>query len=459
MPEYSGANKIGFLLGGGAKQMKQQAFEEGRLNTARTEDALATARIKQLEATAKAEQERQFQSIGDEIARAGGTDAALRVAIMKAGRGNADQLQNAMLGFQEQDFRTTLGDPESDPETAFAAGQGVQGKVLSPYDMVGANDYTDLRSGATDLLQTPTGAAGTKKNEAQAALYDERRTNPQRFLAPTGGAGGVKPPSGFMLNPDFDEAAPEGETNTRLRAITGGPQDPNTPGKLGVRERQVVARVTNAAFNTANDLENLMSIPSSASTGFLGTGVGAAPGVSVLDATAGQLKYALAPDEVRDYQRILAGLSRQMLALEAMGMAGTEAMAESYDALMFRKYDTIEDKMMALALMRQTTENGLRTLITINPLSATSKRELASTMQRMAAAVPFTVEDVLALRYGKRETLGQAVGTAGLPAASPEATPVAAPAPGTRRMGKNGIEYEFGGGDPADRDNWYPVAK
>jgi hypothetical protein len=312
------------------------------------------------------------------------------------------------------------------------------------------------------------GESTIQRNVASARLSDERRTNPSAFRSTTAtGPGGVRAPSGFVDNPNFDPNLPEdSKTNPRWMAGTGGPQDPNTPGKLGVRERQVVGRITNAGFQTASDLENLMSIPAQASTGFLGTGMGAAPSVSVLDATAGQLKYALAPEEVRDYQRILSGLSRQMMALETMGMAGTQQMADSYDSLMFRNYDTIEDKMMSLALMRQTTENGLRTVITINPLSDDSKKELQGVMARMATAVPFTVEDVLALRYGKRESLGSAIQGSGItPAAAPAAAApeLALPQDGDRELDEEtGIEYEYGGGpdgDRADPANWYPVVQ
>lgn len=396
MADFSGAESIGFLLGGGAKHLRESAFEEGRLRTARTEDALANARKKQLEATALAAQEKEFESIGDAIAATGDPNAALITAMMRAGRGNAQQLAGGLLGGQEFGQRQTLADPATPIGEQFAAGQGVQGKVLPQLEAVGAGDAVNLLDEEQALAPTPLGLTMQRENLASAALSDERRINPQRFLQ-GGGEGGDKAPSGFKLNPNFDPSLPEEGANTELLARTGGPQDPNTKGRLGTRERQVVGRVLTAGANTASDLANIVSLPSGASTGFLGSGIAALPAVGILDATAGHLKQKVSSTEQRRYQALLGGLTTQLSTLEKQGMQGSQALAEQYETLVLRPSDTIADKMWKLALIKQTTVNGLESLLAINPLSKDSQAHVRAIIQRVGKAVPYDPDDVIAL--------------------------------------------------------------
>lgn len=409
-----GFKSLGFLMGGGDNALAANAYEEGRLHTARTEQALASARKSQLEATTLQAQEDEISRMEDAAAESGDELGLMVASAVRAGGGNAQQIMQARLGGQEYGNRAKLADPNTPAAEQFAAGQGIQGKMLSPFEMVGTGDYTNLRTPGDDLQHTPLGETMAAENiaseRASNALADRRideRLHPERYM--TGGAsGGVKPPSGYMLNSEFDDAQPEGPNNKRLVPISGGPADPNTQRPLGVRERQVIARVVNAGLNTAADLSNIMRLPTGVSTGILGTGLAATPGTSVLEATAGMLKYALTDDETRDYQRILAGLTNQMQTMESMGMAGTESTREAYASLSLRPLDTVEDKLMSLALIRQTAENGLQSVMAVNPLPDVTRDEVLKMLKTLAEAVPFTPGDIIDLKMGGRgaETLG-----------------------------------------------------
>ena len=404
MPDYGGAESIGFLLGGGAKQIKAEAYEEGRLHTAKTEDALAAARIKQIEAKARAEQERQIEQIGDMIAKSGDPDAALRAAIMMGGRGNSQQMQGAMLGFQEQDFRSTLGDPDSPIGDQFAAGQGVQGKVLPKIESVGTGSSLNLLDETPQLEATPVGESTIQRNVAAAELSDARRTNPAAFRSqgPTGAPVGPhgKPPSGFIDNPNYDQTQPVSDANpVWLRG---------TQQSSGVRERQVVARVLNAAANNAADLANIVEMPSGANAGVLGSGMFAHQGIGILDAAISDMKMKLSDDEVDNYNAMLGGLTSSMVTLERMGMQGTEGLAEEFGALVFRPGDTLERKMLKLALIRQSTENAVETVIAVNPMDAETQTFARNLLSKVQEAVPYTPRDVILLQ---RKQKGQPTAT------------------------------------------------
>lgn len=500
----NGYQKLGFLLGGGAGQVREEAYQEGRYRTAQTENALATARENQLQAEAlqqKADARSRFED--DYIATGGDAKEARLLGGIIAGEAGSDfkaGMEGIQVG-QETDFRKTLGDPGSDPAAAFAAGQGVQGKVLSPYAMTGSGDAVDLRAPAApgaepDFMTTPLGDSMVRENEASAAASNELaalrgrtpRLGTSSGLDENGNPLPFKVPTGFMVNEAFDETKPEGPGNERVRPITGGPQDPNTPGKLGSRERQVVLRVIGAARNTVSDLQNIMSLPSGASQGVLGTGIGGSPGASLLDATVDHLKNTVASEEVRDYNAMLGGFTNALSTIERQGLAGSDTMTAQYDSLLLRPEDTTFNKMRKLALVRQAVENGLEPHLYTNVLPPDLEAYVGNLIAMVKQAVPFTPRDVALLQVepeGSRVTIADIMNEAGaqvpidasgLPtqveSAAPGArsgAPAAAggaveipenPEPGFRYTDPDdGTEWEFGGGDSKDPENWYQVAQ
>jgi hypothetical protein len=427
----SGWESLGTVLGGGTD--RAGAFEEGRLRTAQTENALAQARKHQIEAIADEAQITARGKTTEMLAKHGVKDPAMLGNLMAAGYGDYADVQQGELRRQELGNRSTLSDPGADPLAQFAAGQGVQGKVLPRVDAIGLGGFTDLTTGKPNVQLTPLGDSMVAENEASIAATGalENLRNVQAgdpdYQTVSGSThdGTVKAPSGYEPNPDFDPTMPSSVENPKLRPITGGPSDPDFAGKLGSRERQVIARIGNAALNTTADLESIMAMPSGASRGVFGTGVGGTPGSTLLDATVDSMKNRVAPEEVQLYNTVLGGLSVQLATLEKSGLAGSDALSAQYDNLQLRPEDTVETKMLKMAQMRQTVESALSIQLAQGNLPREQKAQFQQIVSRLHQAVPFGPRDVLALRQSRvpGATI-RTILTAGAPVASGPTAPV-----------------------------------
>lgn len=405
----TGWQALGDVLGGGID--RQGAYDEGRLRTAQTEGALLAARERQLKNLTTEAQMREQAKLDDTYAAMGVPNPREMATITRSGlASDFSQATTGMGNVQEYNFRETLADPTAPLGEQFAAGQGVQGKVLSPYEFNGQN-VVDVRApaapgAAPPIFTTPIGQAQIGADQALTNLRTVQAGDPDYRTASGSGSdapGGVKAPSGYMVNPNFNSALPASTENPPVIPIPGGPQDPNVGPALGSRERQVIGRIFNAAANTVGDIETIVNMTTAADQGFLGMGLGAGPAVSVLNATAGNLKRTLAADEVIRYNSLLGGFSNQLRTLEAMGLAGTQGMAAQYDSLAFTPQDDISSKMFKLAQVRQSVENSVRTITALNPnMPDDAKRWSQEIIAGIARAVPYTRDDVTAFEAASK---------------------------------------------------------
>ncbi len=128
----------------------------------------------------------------------------------------ADDFSKARGGFQEQGFRDTLADPTAAPAAQFAAGQGVQGKVLPQVQPLGAgreiNMLTQTPStnpvGAADIaLKGDQGAAANASASAATALADLRgRTDPNIRAGAVPGGGKPLPAGALKIADEATQA-------------------------------------------------------------------------------------------------------------------------------------------------------------------------------------------------------------------------------------------------------------
>lgn len=457
--DTTGWETLGSVLGGGVDT--EGAFEKGRLRTAQTENALMQARNRQLEGVALEAKNKARAQLEDALVKTGKytpEEVRMMATVMNGELGtDFAATTQGMLRTQEYGNRDILGNPEAPLGDQFAAGQAVQGKVLSPYEMLGSGDFVDLRAspapgGAPAVGTTPLGESMIAENNASAgasnATANLRRVqsgDPDYQTVGSGGptVNGLKPPNNFMPNPAYNPALPMSSENAPFAPIPGSPADPNVGPAMGVRERAVIGRVFNSAANTANDLGNIVAMPSGANIGHLGVGLGATPGSTVFDAVAGKMKLALSPQEVRRYNDTLGGLTVQLRTLEQMGMQGTQGLADQYAGLAFRPEDTIADKMYKLAIVRQTTENALTTILSLNRnMPDEAKGWAQQTLASLAQAVPYSPRDVIELEARQatdptvtlqqviNEKRGASPASPAAPARGGPAAPVpAAPAP------------------------------
>lgn len=426
----SGWEAVGGVLGGGID--RAGAFEQGRLRTAQTENAILQAQERQLRniaaETRAATEERVRRTEAEH-----GIDKVPLADIMGAGYGNYDQVMSGRLKGQEHGFRGTLANPEASGTDRFLAAQGVQGKVLNPFDMVGQAEYADLRNPDAGLNTTALGESLIDENVAQTAAANALAEQRQRAPA-AGGAGASadprgKPPAGYKWNPAFDPALPAGPGNLELLPITGGAADINSPRPLGMNALTQFARVLNAAGNTALDLATIVNMPSGASSGWFGK----PNDKGVMSMVPGNLANQVTPAEVQQYRAIMGTLGEQLATIERTGMRGSQGLAERFNDLALLPTDDVFTKMLKLAQMRQTVENGMDTLASLNSLPQPMLDRTTLLKQRVAQAIPFTPRDVLMLQQSKDPTMtlekmlrghGASAGTGGpSPAVAPGATP------------------------------------
>lgn len=394
----SGWEAVGGVLGGGID--RTGAFEQGRLRTAQTENAIQQAQERQLKNIAAEAQAAAIERVRRTEAAAG-IDQVPLADIMESGYGNFDQAMGGRLKGQEHGFRETLSDPAATGADRFLAGQGVQGKVLNPFDMVGGAEYVDLRNPDAGLKTTALGDSLIDENVAQTAaanaLADQRQRAPVGGTAP--GAAG-KPPSGYVLNPEYDPSQPIGEGNYPYL-------DARQP-VMGARESAFFNRVYGSAVAMERDLSNLMQMPLGTSIGVLGVGPAAQPGTPSAGALAGALKYQISEPETQAYNAALGGMNRALSFIEGQGLVGSNTIAESYDTLLLRPGESLEMAMFKMAQMKQTVESGLEPHLANPRVPMEQKKAIRELMDRLEASIPFEVEDVIAIQFGKARSLREA---------------------------------------------------
>jgi hypothetical protein len=209
-----------------------------------------------------------------------------------------------------------------------------------------------------------------------------------------------KPPSGYVTNPNYDPAAPIGDGNYPF-------VDARQP-TMGARESAFFNRVYGSAVAMERDLSNLMQMPLGTSIGVLGVGPAAQPGTPSAGALAGALKYQISTPETQAYNAALGGMNRALSFIEGQGLVGSNTIAESYDTLLLRPGETLEMAMYKMAQMKQTVMAGLEPHISSPRVPFEQKQAISELMDKLNASIPFEVEDVIALQFGKARSLREA---------------------------------------------------
>jgi hypothetical protein len=420
----SGWETLGSVLGGGVD--KTGAYETGRLRTAQTENALIQARNRQLEGVSLEAKNKARTEAEDVLVKSGRSpeEARLLATIMNGEMG-ADYKAGTegLLNTQEQGFRDTLGNPEAPLGEQFAAGQGVQGKVLNPYDTVGAGGYADLRNPDAGVQNTPLGESMIAENDATTNLRNVQAGDPDYSTVSGGGTvgGPGKPPAGFVANPTFDPAKPVGEGNY---AFT----DARSP-VMGAREAVFFNRIVGGAKNAQQTIENIVKLPVGASAGVLG--IGSKPGDSMWKAGVDTLRNTVSEQTVQTYNTMIAGLDANLAQIEGHGLATSDSFRGQYDRLALREGDTEFTRLRKLAEMAQTIESGLDPYLNNPRIPPQQRQYIQEVIAAVRRTIPFTHGDVAALETAPGVvTLGDLIRNKGLDQPAAPAAPRAAPAPG-----------------------------
>lgn len=407
---------LGSIFGG-----SEEAYQAGRLRTAQTENALAQARKTQLEATSEAQKAATRAQSEDALVATGRytpAEAHLIATIMNGETGSDYKAAMEGLGTQqEMGFRDVVANPTTPNDVRQANLAAISGRPFSPLESVGEGSYTDITAATPGIMTTPVGQSAIAENQAQAANANasaaktrDEMLNPDRYRSAGEGLGGIKAPSGYMLNPAFNAALPQSETNQPVVPIMGGPADPNVGPALGSRERGMVSSMLHSGLEAGQRLATISKMPMGASTGVWNQH----PGTSVLDAAGRSLLWNLSPQEVNLYNVAMSGVARNLANLENYGRGTPTAgqISAIYDTLALRPGEaTTASAMLKMADYRNTVENAVHTFLAMNPNVPDDAKDLAHQMiAQVQSAVPFTMDDVVAFQTASQGNAGLSIG-------------------------------------------------
>lgn len=190
--------------------------------------------------------------------------------------------------------------------------------------------------------------------------------------------------------------SPIGKLNADLRAgwITQDEYDKamqKEAGGLGARGQQIMMRIQGAATEATAELKNVVEMPISVSTGVFGS---AKPGETLMGSTFSALANKMTSEDVQAYKTTVAGIQRNLAAIEASGLMPSGSLTHQMDAVVYKEGDTNLTKMRKLATTRQIIEKGLEPLVNNPSVPQEEKEYMQTIIEDVKGAVPFTVHDV-----------------------------------------------------------------
>lgn len=436
--QFGGFAKLGSALTGGGQLPAALAEAQGTQLGANTENAIAEAQARQQ----KTEALKNIGNVTPDLAAATQDPTklgAVLAAFAQAGV-NPETFAQSVGVNQHNNSYNQIVNPETSDEivSRHLVAEGKPGIIHQ-----GAQgEYTNaLHPGVpqvTPLGQTlAEGSLALKK--AQTDYYNSGASLKDRTPSGgAGGAGGVKPPSGYQWaqNPDGTPALDD-NGQQKVTPLTGGNKDPDAPHAMGANQTAQFLRTINSARQGATDLSNVMQMNVGASTGIFGSGIAGSQGHSLGGTVAANLSNALNGQDAQQYNVVMSGLNQNLSTLETFGLAPRGALVGSMDRLAITPTDTEGTALIKLAQARQIVEQALNTHVLDNPnLSEKQKGPLRQLQADITGAIPFTVQDVLHLQQSKapQATLGQLVQSRGLgtptavaPAGAAPAAPVSTP--------------------------------
>ena len=435
MPAFNQQNiaapwaNLGNTLAGGNALNGQMAEAKGESLGANTIDALAQARARVDQNTARENLSQSISHLVKDPDQVAGLTGAFQAGIDPT----------KISEYQKQAFETGQRLLASNPNTSDPdAARAIYSVQNNPEVLrTGANgEFQNVLHPDQGIQETPLGSAiaganiaekqsATAKNNAEATAATSR-AHAADILAQNGG----RAPPGYQWTTDENGVS-------ELAPIPGGPKDPaaKSAAPMGGREAAIFQRQLSSAKQATAGISSIMSMPSGATAGVMG--IGAAPGHSPLQATADTLRNAVTPNDVQIYNTMLPGLDRSLATIETAGMVPPGTFTNSFGNLTFREGDSEDTKLHKLAEMRQIIDNGMDVAAN-NPRIPKEQQDYIRGIQSdIRTAIPFTHQDLFRLAADKQpgETVADVVKrrtgqTSGASAGAPASTAAPAPAAG-----------------------------
>jgi hypothetical protein len=259
-------------------------------------------------------------------------------------------------------------------------------------------------------------------------------------------SGNVVPSRQYRYNPQTAQSTTlDNQPYTPSGALKTG-TDKSGPGAMGSREAVFSQRVLQASNQASKDLENVVNLPASSTSGIFGGG-GPKSTTHLLDAGAGVLSNQMTGQEAQTYNAMSTGFQRTLAAIESAGLMPSGSLTHQMDSVIFKEGDSNLTKLHKLAQTRQIVESGLETMLENPRVSKDEKAHAQAVMERIQKAVPFSHSDLIKLSAAQAEnpnaTLRDVmpkrpsppIATATPGGASPASAPPAGLPEGSKRIG------------------------
>lgn len=151
-------------------------------------------------------------------------------------------------------------------------------------------------------------------------------------------------------------------------------------------------RIIASGNEVAQALRNITELPVESNAGFMG--MGQPKSTSLLSAGMAGLKNALNSDQVKTYNTMWTGVSRNLGTLETSGLATTGDLTRSIDKLAFVPGDTGYNALRKLAEVRQITEAALDPKLADPAVPPDQKKYIQGVIDAVHQAVPYTHSDL-----------------------------------------------------------------
>lgn len=188
------------------------------------------------------------------------------------------------------------------------------------------------------------------------------------------------------------------DTN-RMERIPAAPDAKGSSGVLGSREASFINRVVLSGNEAARDLENVVKLPMTSSTGIFG---GRGQSAGIFNAGKETLANKMTSQDVQTYNVMATGFQRALASIEAAGLMPTNTLSNQMERVLFREGDTNLTKLQKLAQTRQIVEAGLETISSNPRVPKQTLDHINQILGKIKKAVPFTQADLIDLQQAQQ---------------------------------------------------------
>jgi len=192
-------------------------------------------------------------------------------------------------------------------------------------------------------------------------------------------------------SPEYDEALRQRiNKEAGINAAGGG-------GRSVVYNGRIIA----SGNEVARALKNITDLPVQSNVGVLGFGQPKSTGL--FSAGLAGLKNELNSDQVKDYNTLWTGVSRNLGTLETSGLATTGDLIKSIDKLAFVPGDNGYNALRKLAEVRQITEAALEPKLADPSVPQQQKDFINGIINNVQQAVPYNHSDLTKFKKAQKD--------------------------------------------------------